>query len=265
MLALVFSLTACVAEEQDSTPKGGGVLYDEDHRLEDLGTREDRPRQYEVPTWVQETQLQEPEIIVSLDGLTVHLFDKATGFSRVYPTGVGAIGDDGKSFSPTGFFATSPNGHGWWNIHQRFTPSYFGGFPFLRITAYNHNGSNTYGFHGPITYSCPGGAEDCLLSDRSWFLERDFVSGGCMRMLPADIVELFFLVHKHFSVPVTIQQEAELDIFGQPVLADDSGGSAGPAVEDLGTVYGELGERPESWSPCDMPAGWGLHRYGCND
>ncbi len=35
--------------------------------------------------------LPSPEVVISLDGLTLHLFDRTTGFDRVYPVGVGAV------------------------------------------------------------------------------------------------------------------------------------------------------------------------------
>src|SRR5690606_3672980 len=133
----------------------------------------------------RDTELVAPEIRVSLDGLSVHLFDSETGLSRVYPTGPGALSaSTGESVTPTGFFATSPTASpGWWTISERFAPDYFGGFPFLRLTTHTSRGENTYGFHGPITYSCSIDVEgECPLYAREWFLVQDYVSHGCMRM-----------------------------------------------------------------------------------
>jgi len=160
----------------------------------------DRVAPYARPEALPE--LVSPEIVVSLEGLTVHLFDRATGFSRVYPTGVGVVGRSGRSITPTGHFETGPDtSNGWWYTATRWEPAYFEGYPFLRLTVENSRGYNTYGLHGPIT--------DPLM--------RGYVSHGCMRMAHEDIVELFHLVRDHASTPVTIQQEIERDALGQPV------------------------------------------------
>tara|TARA_R110002096_G_scaffold16898_9_gene57916 strand:- start:33500 stop:34066 length:567 start_codon:yes stop_codon:yes gene_type:complete len=151
-------------------------------------------------------------------------------------------------------------------VSERFEPAYFGGFPFLRLTTKNSKGWNTYGLHGPITYTCEietTGA--CPLDQRNWFLVHDFVSHGCLRMRAEDIVELFYLIDGHESVPVTIQQFTEIDPAGQPIAVD------GEAIDwpiefsddDAPTVYGELGPRPENWDPCVMPQGWSFRSYGC--
>ena len=130
-------LFACSSADFEEQVEGDGVLYDETHSEEDYNPKADEERQYVVPQWVLDTELVNPEVRVSLDGLTVHLIDAETQFSRVYPTGVGMLGQNsGKSYTPTGFFATSDDSRGsWWNISQRFAPAHFGGFPFLRITA----------------------------------------------------------------------------------------------------------------------------------
>jgi len=186
----------------DDDPQAGateGEPFDEREDMPaDWGAKFDRPAPYDVPDDLPE--LVRPEIIVSLEGLTVHLFDRYTGFSRVYPTGVGTLGSSGRSITPTGHFATSADtSNGWWNIATRWEPAYFEGYPFLRITARNSRGYNTYGLHGPITDP----------------LRRGYVSHGCMRMDHDDIVELFFLVNNHPSTPVTIQQEVERDATGR--------------------------------------------------
>ena len=166
----------------------------------DWAAKFDRPAPYEVPEDLPE--LVSPEVIVSLEGLTVHLFDRATGFSKVYPVGVGTLGRSGRSITPTGHFATGADtSNGWWYVPTRWDPDYFEGYPFLRLTVRNSNGYNTYGLHGPITNP----------------LRRGYVSHGCMRMAKPDIVELFFMVKDHPSTPVTIQQEVELDAAGNPV------------------------------------------------
>jgi hypothetical protein len=265
-LALTLSLFACT--EAAPAEIGEGLTYDETNPYEDFDPKADQERQYVVPQWVLDTELVNPEVRISLDGLTIHLIDAETNFSRVYPTGVGQLGENsGKSYTPTGFFATSSDSRGsWWNISQRFAPAHFGGFPFLRITALNSNASNTYGLHGPISYSCTDGTDDgqCALRDRSWFLRQGYVSHGCMRMRAQDIVELFFLLKGHASTPVTIQEDVEIDPAGELIFAD---GEAADWPMDLGEgdpiVYGELGPRPEDWDPCLMPEDWPHRSYGC--
>jgi lipoprotein-anchoring transpeptidase ErfK/SrfK len=142
-----------------------------------------------------------PEIIVSLDGLTVHFFDRATGFQRVYPAGVG-VKVNGKSITPVGHFASGANAADpWWYVARRNVPDYFGGFPFLRLTARNRDGANTYALHGPITA----------------VLQRGYVSHGCVRMQPDDVIRVFWMVKRHPSTPVTIQREVERDAAGNVV------------------------------------------------
>ncbi|HUS32560.1 MAG TPA: L,D-transpeptidase [Kofleriaceae bacterium] len=179
---------------------GEGVDYDEENPNAPLDDgKSDAPR-YQIPTNLPE--LVSPEIIVSLDGLTVHLFDRATGFSEVYPAGVGQKNSRGISITPTGHFKSGADGNdGWWYAPRRTVPDYFGGFPFLRTTARNSDGANTYALHGPITAT----------------LQRGYVSHGCVRMRGNDIVRLFWMVKKHPNTPITIQKEWERDAAGKKV------------------------------------------------
>ena len=89
----------------------------------------------------------------------------------------------------------------WYYIGARWEPSYFEGYPFIRLNAKNSRGYDTYGLHGPITNP----------------LQRGYVSHGCARMAKNDIVELFYLIRDHASTPVTIQKETELDANGDAV------------------------------------------------
>lgn len=200
LLTTAVTTAACVAPEDDPE-HGSGEGVDEDNdpsSVMDDG-KSDAPR-YTVPTDLP--VLTAPEIIVSLDGLTVHLFDRTTGFSEVYPTGVGFKDSHGVSVTPTGHFNTGPDVRdGWWYVPRRTNPEYFAGLPFLRLDAQNSEGSNTYALHGPIT------AE----------LRRDYVSHGCMRMAKDDIIRLFWIVKTHAQTPVTIQTETEVDAEGEPV------------------------------------------------
>jgi len=173
-----------------------GVAYDEDNPGATLtGGKEDNlSHVYDVPTNLPD--LVAPEIIVSIKQLTLHIFDRQTGFSRVFPVGLGVINQDGVSVSPTGHFATGPDvSDRWWYIPRRTVPSHFGGWPFLRLTTENSLGQNTYGIHGPITQH----------------LTRGYVSHGCVRMEGSDLIQVYYLVADHASTPVTIQREPELD------------------------------------------------------
>lgn len=228
----------------DAEPPGEGVAFDEENPYADVEGKADSPRTYEVPEDVP--ALVRPEIIVSLERKTVHLFDRETGFSVVYPTGPGALTSSGRSMTPTGFFATGSDVEDWWYfIPRRYAPDYFGGFPFLRLTIENSDGQHTYGMHGPISYTCPGGGSECDLEARQWFLKRDFVSHGCMRMEAEDIVDLFYAVNDHPSVPVTIIAETELDAAGAVV---DVGTDVRLWEVGAAVSYGECGSRPDPYA-----------------
>lgn len=217
-LYLVASLLVGCANAPAADPEDGsqaGVDFDEENPgvpLED--GKSDLPR-YPLPANLP--TLVAPEIIISLDGLTVHLFDRETGFQAVYPAGVGEK-LDGVSVTPVGHFASGPNtADAWWYVARRTKPEYFGGFPFLRLTAENDNGANTYGMHGPITEP----------------LERSYVSQGCIRMAASDIVRLFWMVKPHALTPVTIQKEVEHDAAGRHV---------------------DVGSTPTMWAPGEAVA-----------
>lgn len=186
--------------EDPELGSGEGVDYDAENPNAPLDDgKADIPR-YPIPTDLP--TLVAPEIIVSLDGLTVHLFDRVVGFSAVYPAGVGLKDSRGVSITPTGHFKTGPEtSDGWWYAARRTVPEYYGGFPFLRITARNSAGHATYGLHGPIT--------DELI--------RGYVSQGCVRMASDDIIRLFWMVRDFPNTPVTIQREVELDANGRRV------------------------------------------------
>ncbi|MBP6629049.1 MAG: L,D-transpeptidase [Kofleriaceae bacterium] len=204
LLSLFTSLTtvACAVEDDADPEVGGyeGVDFDEENPGANLEDGKFDGPAYRVPTNLP--TLTAPEIIVSLDGLTVHLFDRDTGFQAVYPAGVGVLGRSGRSITPTGHFETGDDTTDrWWFVERRSSPAYFAGLPFLRLTAQNSVGANTYALHGPIT-------------DR---LIRGYVSHGCVRMARQDIIDLFWMVRTHPSIPVTIQKEVERDEAGRAV------------------------------------------------
>jgi hypothetical protein len=230
----------------DPEPEGEGVAYDAqnpDADLEGIG-KADRPRTYEIPDDLP--QLVRPEIIVSLATNTVHLFDRQTGFSAVYPTGSGRIGNSGRSITPRGFYKTSADtSDHWYYIGRRYVPDYFGGFPFLRLNTRNSQGHHTYGLHGPITYTCPDGTADCSLLERLWFLVQGYVSSGCLRMEADDIVDLFWMVRYHPATPVAIFDGVELDATGQVV---DLGSDPVLWAEGQPIEYAECGWRDDPWT-----------------
>jgi hypothetical protein len=205
LLALALSISACATDDSIPDPEDGegydGVGYDQDNPDANLDDGKSDAPHYQVPTDLP--HLVAPEIIVSLDGLTVHLFDRASGFQAVYPAGVGEKDSHGKSITPTGHFTTGAMGveTSWWYVPRRTVPDYFAGLPFLRLTARNSAGANTYALHGPITAS----------------LIRGYVSHGCVRMAKNDIIRLFWMVNGHWSTSVTIQKEVELDAQGHKV------------------------------------------------
>jgi hypothetical protein len=200
----VFSACADAPIAGDDPEQGSfeGVDEDTDPTTPMDDGKSDLPR-YQIPTDLP--QLVSPEIIVSLDGLTVHLFDRVTGFNKVYPAGVGVKNTAGRSITPTGHFATGPDiTDSWWYVARRTNPEYFGGFPFLRLTAENSDGANTYALHGPITD----------------VLQRGYVSHGCIRMRGDDIIRIFWMVKRATygaNTPVTIQKEVERDAAGRKV------------------------------------------------
>ena len=162
-----------------------------------------------------------PEIVVSLDGLTLHLTDAASGYDKVFPIGPGAI-EDGASRTPTSekapggvFYArldkpsVTDNANGtmpwaysyscrrWWQDPDtgKNIPV-FAGLPFIRL-----EGAPTLGYamHGPIdSYTLPNGGK----------LRRGYVSHGCIRMESTDIVEIYGRCLGH-KVPVRVQREVE--------------------------------------------------------
>jgi L,D-transpeptidase catalytic domain len=161
------------------------------------------------------TALTRPEIIISLDGLTLHLRDRAGGYDRVFPIGPGAL-ENGRSLTPTS--DTAPNGvfytgtnttesadSRWsyyypcriWHDDRGVRTPVFAGLPFIRLAGPPTAG---YGIHGPIdNFTAPNGGN----------LRRGFVSHGCTRMSADDIVEVFARVRGRARTPVKIQQAVE--------------------------------------------------------
>ncbi len=155
--------------------------------------------------------LARPEITISIDGLTVHLVDRTTGFDKVFPAGVGAQDTDptsltyGESLSyfPVAAygkqdFVIKPSGiqpcKTWWTDPETGEKlPVFAGLPFL-------SWSGSYGIHGPI---------DNFRATNGGNLRRGYVSHGCIRMASADVLELYARIKGVASVPVRVQREPE--------------------------------------------------------
>jgi len=175
--------------------------------------------------------LEDPEVVVSLDGLTLRLHDRTTGFEKVFPIGPGAI-KNGASLTPVsdqaagGLFwlrldrglarevpdpkKPQPWAYGyecrfWWKDPDtgKNVPV-FAGLPFLRLEGAPSLG---YAIHGPIdSYTLPSGGK----------LRRGYVSHGCIRMEAADVLELTARLRGR-KVPVRIQRSVERRADGSAV------------------------------------------------
>lgn len=184
--------------------------------------------------------LNSPQITVSIDGRTLRLEDLDGEYNKVFPVGLGKIGGDGESLTPSGeetveglFYtrtdlqaledgATSDRRKWAWNYSCRiwsgtkyYNPltggeeyrSYFAGLPFIRLEGV---APAVYGIHGPIdNYWREDGGE----------LYQGYVSGGCTRMDPDNLVELYALIRGH-RTPVYVQREIEFDEDGLAVDND---------------------------------------------
>jgi len=154
--------------------------------------------------------LVSPRITISLQGLTLHLVDPATGYDKVFPIGPGAIDhdagvtkDESLSLWPvlaygTKDFALKPATNTackiWWTDPETGEVSpVFAGLPFL-------SWSGSYGIHGPI---------DNFRAQNGGNLRRGFVSHGCVRMEAEDIKEVYARIKTVANVPVHVQREPE--------------------------------------------------------
>ena len=167
------------------------------------------------------TPLKDPMIVVSLDGLTLHLFDRQGTYDKVFPIGPGAQ-ENGKSLTPVstgktgGVFYTRtemPKGVDgptssqavwswnysckmWWQDDAGKWIPVFAGLPFIRLDG---PPSLAYGIHGPI---------DKYTQANGGTLRRGYVSHGCIRMEAADLVEVYALIQGK-KTPVRVQQAIE--------------------------------------------------------
>jgi hypothetical protein len=175
--------------------------------------------------------LAQPEIFVSIEGQTLRLVDRESGFDRTFPIGPGAIDRDpgsptfGESLSMHPVLTTGrstfeitpatiqPCKTWWTNDETGERLPVFAGLPFL-------SWHGNYGIHGPIDrYTAPNGGT----------LRRGFVSHGCLRMEAADVLELYARIKGVAKVPVHVQREPErtesgarVDV-GEPWIGSECG------------------------------------------
>lgn len=211
-------LSGCLAADDESFSESNGTDDLElGETVEESGSRDPRTWQNalrckEIPSL---PALQRPEIVVSLDGLTLHLRDRAGGYDRVFPIGPGAL-ENGRSLTPTsdmapnGVFYTGSNttetaDNVWsyympcriWHDDRGVRTPVFAGLPFIRLAGPPTAG---YGIHGPI---------DNFTATNGGSLRRGFVSHGCVRMRAEDIVEVYARIRGRARTPVKIQQAVE--------------------------------------------------------
>lgn len=156
------------------------------------------------------------KIVVSLAGLTCHVVCPDENIDWVFPVGVGVKGSSGRSITPTcasrgvDFFRLHSNPKNtWYYMAKRKSPAYFGGFPFLRMNIENSKKAHTYGLHGPITKNSKG-----------WYLQRGYVSHGCIRMQGEDVKKIYNLAIRYPGARVLIQQAVETRSDGTAIDVD---------------------------------------------
>ncbi len=163
--------------------------------------------------------LKRPSIVISLDGLTLHLKDLAGTYDQVFPIGPGKY-EEAESLTITGNFMADLRGKDtvdgqygpyyscrvWWTDTDASTPDVpvrspvFAGLPFIRFRG-------AYAIHGPI---------DNYTSSTGGNLRRGYVSHGCVRMSADGIKELYGRVLGR-KVPVKVQKDVERDAAGKVV------------------------------------------------
>jgi L,D-transpeptidase catalytic domain len=155
--------------------------------------------------------LRDPEITISIDGLSLRLRDRAGGYDKTFPVGVGAIDTKttsstfGESLSywplqnyNTNDYSLKPSTTTpckiWWTDPETGERSpVFAGLPFM-------SWSGSYAIHGPI---------DNFRAVNGGNLRRGYVSHGCVRMEAADVLEVYALTKGIAKVPVRVQREPE--------------------------------------------------------
>ncbi len=219
------ALAGCAADDESLSESGGTSDLSTGEVVGEATARDPR-------TWTEALRckpipmvepLRQPEIVVSLDGLTLHLRDRAGTYDRVFAIGPGAL-ENGKSLTPTsdmaptGVFYTGSNttevedgrwGYYYpcriWHEDRGVRTPVFAGLPFIRLSGPPTAG---YGIHGPIdSFTAPNGGS----------LRRGYVSHGCVRMSAADIVEVYARIRRSPRTPVKVQQAVERTSTGAAV------------------------------------------------
>ncbi len=205
--------------EQGNLPEGEDLPLGDVPELKADGTY---GHALECKTIPSLTPLPSPEITLSIDGLTLHLQDKTTGFSKVYPIGAGVINNHpgettyGQSLSMYPPLVTHSDSFQivpstvnpcriWWTDSATGeTSPVFAGLPFM-------SWYGAYGIHGPVTdYWMESGGR----------LKRGYVSHGCIRMEGDDVAEVYAYIKAAAKVPVKVQQAIERDATGKAVDVD---------------------------------------------
>ncbi len=156
-------------------------------------------------------RLVSPRIVVSLNGLTLHLTDPDSGYDKVFAIGPGAINAKqgettyGESLTYYPILATGGQDFEirpatttackvWWTDKATGEKlPVFAGLPFMSWWG-------AYGIHGPVdNYRAANGGT----------LRRGFVSHGCIRMQAADVLEVYARIRGVAKVPVHVQREPE--------------------------------------------------------
>jgi len=206
-LAVVLLFASC-ANANTSSPTGGDLPlgdFTDDKADGDWGHALECKPVPDLPSLVS------PTITLSIDGLTLHLVDPASGYDRVFPVGPGAIDatdtdpefGESLSYRPiidtgTHDFAITPSTiqtcKTWWTDPETGDQiPVFAGLPFL-------SWHGNYAIHGPIdNYTAANGGT----------LRRGFVSHGCFRMEAADILEVYARIKDVAKTPVHVQREPE--------------------------------------------------------
>ena len=219
------ALSGCAVDDEDFSENGGTSDLETGEIVGEATARDPRTWQHairckDIP--VVEA-LRSPEIVVSLDGLTLHLRDRMGTYDRVFPIGPGAL-ENGRSLTPTsdmaptGVFYTGSNttevddgrwGYFYpcriWHEDRGVRTPVFAGLPFIRLSGPPTAG---YGIHGPIdNFAAPNGGA----------LRRGYVSHGCVRMNAEDIVEVYGRILGRPRTPVKVQQAVERTSTGAAV------------------------------------------------
>jgi hypothetical protein len=221
LLLLTLSYAAC-AEPEPGDEAEGDELPLGDLSLEDLKADGQWGAALTCKTAPNLPVLAQPEITISLDGLTLRLTDRATGWSKVFPVGVGSM--DWKAGSRTygeslSYYPIKAYGKQdftitpstvtpckiWWTDPETGDRlPVFAGLPFL-------SWSGSYGIHGPI---------DNYRATNGGTLRRGYVSHGCVRMKAEDVLEVYARTKGVAQVKVHVQREPERDAGGDRVDVD---------------------------------------------